>query len=165
MENKKIIKSFILNGKENVTLSYSDAKEIKLLQNINYSVESFKDKNLKEIILYFVNNNYNLFSIEYEPIQDEKLSNYDDGEKLLSLTKAIDKLNLVIESLSNRIDNKQSDNDITNRSQINKEKKYKNVVEDLTYMPEFDIIESNKVGVESNKEILKEYLQDNEISL
>jgi len=31
MENKKIIKSFILNGKENVTLSYSDAKEIKLL--------------------------------------------------------------------------------------------------------------------------------------
>jgi len=86
------------------------------------------------------------------------LSNYDDGEKLLSLTKAIDKLNLVIESLSNRIDNKQSDNDITNRSQINKEKKYKNVVEDLTYMPEFDIIESNKVGVESNKEILKEYL-------
>jgi len=86
------------------------------------------------------------------------LSNYDDGEKLLSLTKAIDKLNLVIESLSNRIDNKQSDSDITNRSQINKEKKYKNVVEDLTYMPEFDIIESNKVGVESNKEILKEYL-------
>jgi len=86
------------------------------------------------------------------------LSNYDDGEKLLSLTKAIDKLNLVIESLSNRIDNKQSDNDITNRSQINKEKKYKNVVEDLIYMPEFDIIESNKVGVESNKEILKEYL-------